>query len=241
MKSFFYALVLVTISTPLLSQPESKITGNRILKTEYRKVESFRFISIDGFFNVEETEIEPGTLKIEAESNVLPYVLTEIKGDSLIISLTKGQSIQNMLYVKVGLPVNQLEGVKVGSFGSFSSGKSLHSPNFNIEVGFKSSFTSELYADHLTMKLGSVSNVKLSGKSDSSDITMSSRANLDGNKFTSDVCTISLHHESMAYLNVNREIRANTSNKSKLQYVGNPRIEELNKNDGVIEKITRIN
>lgn len=79
------------------------VRGNRILVKQDRKVGSFSKLHVSMGILAEITDEEFGAIQVEAETSILPYVLTEIRGDTLVITTPRRQPLNDIIPIKVGL------------------------------------------------------------------------------------------------------------------------------------------
>ncbi len=70
-----------------------KIKGNGNEKTETRKVSTYDQVELEGSMNVKLVAGTEGVLEVQAEENLLEYILTEVSGDELKISTKKGYNL----------------------------------------------------------------------------------------------------------------------------------------------------
>lgn len=75
--------------------------GNGSVKTESRKVGTFTSIDVSGGYDVEVVVQQAPSLVISGESNILPQIITEIKGSTLFIYNKGCISTQKRLKLKI--------------------------------------------------------------------------------------------------------------------------------------------
>lgn len=66
------------------------IEGNGVMKSEDRTASSFTAIANETSFHVEYVQGSAYNITVEAESNILPYITTDIRGGALEISTVRG-------------------------------------------------------------------------------------------------------------------------------------------------------
>ncbi|MBN2386692.1 MAG: DUF2807 domain-containing protein [Anaerolineales bacterium] len=121
MKTRIHLPIIVLIAALLLTGCGfSVIAGNRDIVTENRQVSNFSNITLAGIGEVIITQGETETLVIEAESNLIDYFETEVRGGTLTIGLKdeyRTLSLNPTRPVRFYVTVIELEGVTVAGSG----------------------------------------------------------------------------------------------------------------------------
>ena len=143
MKKLFVALFAI-ITLAASAQKWETIKGNGNVKTESRTVSSYTAIDSRGSMNVEISYGESNTISVEADENLLPYIVTKVEGDKLLITTEKvGISSKNKLMVHVTM--TKITGVMLsgsgnimgsGQFSNDNTTKLSVSGSGNMKLGF---------------------------------------------------------------------------------------------------------
>src|SRR5260221_4911407 len=80
---------LVVLGVVYLTNSGYSIKGSGNLKNEDRQVSGFKNLIVNGQFTVTISPSENETLTISAEDNILPKIITEVKGDDLKIDFER--------------------------------------------------------------------------------------------------------------------------------------------------------
>ena len=82
------------------------VIGNKKIVFQERIVSAYSQIEILGCADVVLTEGEVGQIKVETSENVLPYVITEVKGETLVVKL-KHYGVSYVPKLKVYVPIDE--------------------------------------------------------------------------------------------------------------------------------------
>ena len=91
-------LLMATLLLATVSHAQwwgKKVKGNGNMTTETRTTGDYDRISCAGSFDYILVAGEEGKIKIEGEENLLEYIVTEVKGDKLVIKTVKTIHIEN--------------------------------------------------------------------------------------------------------------------------------------------------
>lgn len=97
-------LFILLISSLLVSCKLNGIKGNGDLVTENRTIEGFNKIDISGNFDVEIFVGDPSNIEIIAESNLLEYIKTKVKKNTLYIMTKENLRPREDLKILISVP-----------------------------------------------------------------------------------------------------------------------------------------
>lgn len=108
-----------------------KVRGEGPVQKENRTVTSFDELSIAGSFEVALVQGNEGSVTIEAQENLLPYITTEVKNGNLKIRTEDGVNLQPSKPILVTVFITDVEKISLAGSGTVTSdftltGESLH-------------------------------------------------------------------------------------------------------------------
>ncbi|HJT73936.1 MAG TPA: DUF2807 domain-containing protein, partial [Chitinophaga sp.] len=127
------ALSLFIFSAFTVAGFNEKIKGSGNIKQEARTAGSFNSISTSGSYNV---YIQPGSgneVKIEADDNILPYIVTEVNGDELDVHTKKGYDVRPSKSIKIYVTMATVERLRSSGSGGFYSQGALKGNNVDFD------------------------------------------------------------------------------------------------------------
>lgn len=174
------AIVLFLLAAGAFPALQStSVKGNGILKKENRKVGNFSKIQVGGAVEVDVKLGSSPSLKIEAESNLLPLYKTTIKGDTLVVH--QEGSISSSKTVRLWITVPSLNGVKVSGASEMTIAN-LKASQFDAQISGASNLTANGTASSLILSASGASQLnflKVSVKSAKVDASGASQINLN--------------------------------------------------------------
>lgn len=110
------AVILVAASSCRIMG--KRVKGNGIVSTQERHVGSTDKIKLAGSYDVEITQGAVTSVKVEADENILPYIITEERNGYLVIKSKDGINISTENTIKVYITTAKLEEVHLSGSGN---------------------------------------------------------------------------------------------------------------------------
>lgn len=176
-----------------------KGSGNVI--NEKRDLANFNAIEVGGIFEVEVTANKEFSVEVEADDNLLQYIRTEVKGNTLEIRTEKRISPQGKIRVRVSAP--NIENLQVSGASKLS--------------------LSNVKNDSLKVDASGASKIKVDGETSNLEVELSGASRLDAENLKAENVNVDGSGASSAAVNVSGDLKADLSGASKVTYTGNPR------------------
>jgi len=200
------------------------ISGSGNVIREERKVEGFKGISASSGLNLFIKQGSNESLIIEAEDNIMPLIITEVKNDVLEIHyklFSWGLSLTKP--VNVYISVKELNEIK-GSSGS--SIKTEEIATGSIKINLSSSATGQfvLQATEIDANASSGALINISGKTYNQKINLSSGCSYEALDLISKSAVADVSSGASVKINVSDSLKVNISSGGLVQYKGTPKI-----------------
>src|SRR5690606_5858723 len=92
--------------------------GSGNIGSEIRDIAGFSKIDASGVFQVEVVAQKDFAVEVEADDNLLQYIRTEVRGDTLEISMEKRVKTSNPLKIKISAP--NIDGIEASGVARVS-------------------------------------------------------------------------------------------------------------------------
>lgn len=187
-------------------------------ETDRRYLQEFDQVRVQNRFTVELSQ-GPFLVEVQAEPESMPYILTEIKGKTLIISHSKPKELKgkkNRIRIRVHLPeLTELalehQAHVVGNF-EFKGDKC------KLKIKDQSQLDLKLKFNSLSLSMNDQSIVRLRGKTEKLDLKMGHQSILKAKQLNIDNLDAHLDDQSIAELTVKKKLSADLNNQSILNY-----------------------
>ena len=196
------------------------IEGSGNVKSESRNVSAFNALELKNAANVYITQGEKTEVRVEAEDNILPLILTSVKNNTLIIDCE--ENIRTHEAVNVYITVKELCDAELSGSGSIITKSELRCDKMNLRLSGSGTVKFDVSASHLKTTLSGSGNMELNGSSDESSMRISGSGNIDARKMKTVMSTVHISGSGSARVDVNRELNVNITGSGNVRYVSEP-------------------
>lgn len=133
MKKIFLLISAIALITQT-SCAQKGIKGNGNVISESRKTESYDKITLIGSPGIELIPGTEGSLTITAESNLIPYIETVVKGNELIVRFKENFNYTTRKGIKITVPVEEINDLAIKGSGDIIGNTLLNLDNLNVTV-----------------------------------------------------------------------------------------------------------
>ena len=206
MKKAIILLTLVMCSSTMNAQwwGSKKVNGNGNMVTDTRNTSSYDEVTLVGSIDVQIIPGTEGKLKVEAESNLQEYILTEVKDGKLKISVEKDVSLnpsRNMT-IRVTVPVETINSLYLTGSGDISNTGILKAKELKIGVTGSGDIDLNVEARELWGSITGSGDIRLNGKAQDFK------------------CKVTGSGDFQVY--ASRSLKARVSGSGDISYKGNP-------------------
>ena len=216
-KNIFFLLILLLSFQACLAQT-----------SETRSFSSFDKIDFKGAAKVFLTEGNKEEAKISAENLDLSDVITEVKNNTLYISMKKDKNYNNTK-LTINLTYKKLEKIQVGGAIDLQSNSVIKSDKFQLKCSGAGNVSLKVDTRELAVDCSGASNLEMTGKTDYQTIELSGAGNFKGYGLQSNTSKVEVSGVGNVELNVQKELVANLSGMGNISYKGNPATKKINK------------
>jgi carbon monoxide dehydrogenase subunit G len=229
-KAVLLALVLAIL---ILS---ACISGSGNIVTENREVGSFRHIAMGGSGEIFITQGNAETLIVEADDNLLPYIRTTVRGNTLELGLnapvfTPIWASQSIRYI---ITVRDLESVRISGSGNANIA-SIASERFSIQVSGSGEVNiARLVANSVETRVSGSGNIAIAGQVDEQSVEISGSGEYRAADLASNRASVRVSGSGDATVWALSELTANISGSGNVNYYGNPTTNTSTSGSGTI-------
>lgn len=200
------------------------IEGNGIKASEARITHHFSKVKSEGAFDV---HISPGAeydILIEAESNLIPYIETDVNGNTLRIHTQGLRNLQNQLPMKIFITTPYIEDITQSGSGIITTGY-FEGEHFDITVSGSGIIETAIDANSVDGIVSGSGSVFISGLAVNANMMVSGSGKIDAWDMSLRNCEATISGSGSMWVNAQRYLRANISGSGNVFYNGSPSIE----------------
>lgn len=222
-------LLLFTITLSLSTNAQSwwgsnkKIKGNGNVVTVNRTTSDYDGISVGGSFDVILIEGKEGNIKIEGEENIIPYVETEVSGNTLKIKYQKNTNIYTTKRLTVTVTYSDINKVSLGGSGNITNEGVIKANDLKTSLGGSGNITLTIDADDVSANIGGSGNIKLEGNSEELNCSIAGSGSIKAYELSTDTLNATIAGSGSIRTTVKTKIKAKVVGSGSIYYKGNPK------------------
>jgi len=232
---FLCVLMPVLFSCNLMGE---RVEGNGQVTTETRQVSSFNSVDCDGPMNIILQDQPDAGIKVEADQNLLPYILTNVDGKTLHIKTKSGYNLNsdNPMRVYVSAPV--FNEVNLDGSGNITSQSILVNPDeMSLKLSGSGNIEVQVNTPELSTKMNGSGNIKLAGSADKWSAALSGSGNMYCFGLTTQRAEVSISGSGDAEVTASQKLVLKINGSGQIKYKGSPNVESHINGSGSVSKV----
>jgi len=234
-KNLFLMLIITAFSFSLQAQKNDKyddkdrIEGSGNVITKDISVKSFDELDASGVFNLQLSQGDKETLRIEADDNLMDLFIVENEGSTLKIKMKKNSNFNSKKQLKVYITFKTLKSINLGMVGGTSSDDKLKFTDLKLKNQSVGSVSLNMTLQTLNMENQSVGSVKLEGSAENAIVKNNSVGSINAGNFVVQKMDIENNGVGSATVNAEKELKYSDSFLGKVSNRGNATVKKKNK------------
>lgn len=233
MKKLFLVIAVIAFTIPTAEAQwwtgGKKVNGNGNMTSETRNVSDYDHVSLEGSMEVELVAGREGRVTVEAESNLMEYVLTEVSGGNLKISVEKGVNLNPSRNnkIKITVPFETLRGLSLTGSGDIYNSDRITARDFDLKLTGSGDMRIDLNSQNVTAKLTGSGDIVLRGKAENFKCTVTGSGDFKAYELQTRTADASVMGSGDVQLSVSQELKARIAGSGDIKYRGNPKKEDF--------------
>jgi hypothetical protein len=234
-KNLFLMLAITAFSFSLQAQKNDKyddkdrIEGSGNVITKDIAIKSFDELDASGIFNLQLSQGDKETVRIEADDNLMDLFTVENEGSTLKISMKKNSNFNSKKQLKVYITFKTLKSMDLGMVGGTSSDDKLKFTDLKLKNQSVGSVSLNMTLQTLNLENQSVGSVKLEGSAENAVVKNNSVGSINAGNFVVQKMDIENNGVGSATVNAEKELKYSDSFLGKVSNKGNATVKKKNK------------
>ncbi len=205
-----------------------KVQGDGNVVTKNRNISDYDAIKLKGSLDVSLVSGTEGNISIQGESNLIPYIITEVEGNSLKIYVKKGYWLKPSRGTKleITVPFKDLSNVTLSGSGDIYSKDVIKATDFKTGISGSGDVNLVIDAENTEGFVTGSGDLVLSGSSTSFDCKVTGSGDLEAYNLKSKEVVASVTGSGDVQVTATASIRARITGSGDIMYKGNPEIED---------------
>ena len=228
MKKQLITTLIILLSLNINAQSwwnSKKIKGNGNVVTKTRSIGSFDRVNVGGSFDVNLVAGTEGEITIKGESNIIPYIETEVKGGKLKIQFKENTNIRTTRKLVVTVPFERIRAVSLGGSGNVRVQKRMKADDASFNIGGSGNISADVDANTVKASIGGSGNIKLKGKTDNFKCSIAGSGSVKAYDLDANTLKASIAGSGSVQTSVSSKIKASVVGSGSVYYKGNPKID----------------
>jgi hypothetical protein len=205
-----------------------KVKGNGNMTTETRNTGDYDGVKCAGSMDYILVAGTEGKIKLEGESNLIEYIITEIKGNDLIIKVEKGVNLSPSWNktIKVTIPFKDISSVSLAGSGDLWSEDKITASNFNVSLAGSGDMTLNIEATSVEGSLAGSGDITLKGNTNDLSLRLAGSGDIHAFGLQANHTEASIAGSGDIEVVSNQSLKARVSGSGDIEYKGNPSKED---------------
>lgn len=238
--SFSFILAIASISLQPVLAIYPIVVGLNKFKKEDREVKNFNGVAAGGPINVVITLGNTETLRFEGDADAIATLVSEVKGNILIIRPQNSWVSWAKKYEKKKITAyvsaKTIKSLTMSGNGTMTVNDKINETNLTTTLSGSGNITVNAKVGNFTAVISGSGKLNISGSSTNTTITVSGSGSF-GKDFSTDNLSAVISGSGNITINAKNSINAVINGSGNINYSGNPSIEKRIAGSGKIRKI----
>ena len=201
-----------------------KVVGNKEVVKQTRSVNDYDRIAVTGMMDVQLVAGKEGKIDLEAESNLMEFIETEVSGGLLKIGIKKGVNLQpsKNYPIKLIVTFEDLDGLSLTGSGHIRNSDLITAKDFKVSVTGSGNMNLEVKSQNIEGTLTGSGDVKLKGSTRDLKCKVTGSGDFLAFDLKAENVTASVTGSGDIEISVENELNANISGSGDIKYSGDP-------------------
>ena len=235
MRNLYLTIILAIAVTILNGCLQNTISGNGNIKTQSRDVKAFKSFNVSGGYDVYLQKGDKEALTIEADENLLPIIISEVK-DS-VLNVYNQHTILRSKKQKLIITCPNLSSIELSGATDLKGDSCFVMNNLKINVSGAAKIDLNVIVSELKTDVSGSAELIFAGKAKEFSTSLSGAGKIKADNLEAKNCSIEISGMGEAKVNVSDKLDVTISGMGQVEYIGNP---EINQNISGAGKVKRL-
>lgn len=205
-----------------------KIKGNGNITTVTRTTSDYDGISCAGNFDYVLVAGTEGKITIEGEENLLKYIITEVKGDKLVVKTENNVNLKPSANksILITIPFKDINNIALAGAGDLTSKDTVRASDLKVSMAGSGDVVLTIETNSVKGRLAGSGDLTLKGKTNDLDANIAGSGDFHGFELLANNTDVSIAGSGDAEVVSNESIKARVAGSGDIKYKGNPKKED---------------
>lgn len=202
MKNLITAVSVIMCAFSLTGCGAKDVVGKEPAKAEVRNVAEFNAVKVSGSYNLAIRTGADQKVSIATNADLLPYIVTQVKGDTLYIDNKSSVSLKPTAVQTLNVTVKNIKQIQLDGANTIDA--------------------QGINSDELTLKFNGSNKGSLVGTAKDVKLTTAGEATIDAQKLVAEKVVVDISGTANVLLNAAKKLDVTMMGNGKIQYLGKP-------------------
>jgi hypothetical protein len=238
MKKYLSVLLVLTMFASCFNPFKRTIKGDGNILTAERNLSDFDEVSCAGSYEVAISQGSPSSVKIEADENILPFIVTDVDGDELKIHSKDDVNLSPTKKIKLIIVTDKLEGFSLSGSGSVTGGnKFTGGDRLDLDISGSGNMHFDVNTPSIKSSISGTGDIYLSGETRNSKINIAGSGDYHAENLKSEMVKVEIAGSGNAYLFADSTLDIDIAGVGNVNYKGGASVTQSIAGSGKIKKM----
>jgi hypothetical protein len=204
------------------------VKGNGEVTTEKRSTQDYDAIDCSGFMDFKLVPGSEGNITIEAESNLIEYIITEVKNNTLIVKVENDVNLKpsNNKPLVITIPYDVVNRVSLSGSGDVWNEGVIYNDSFSTSVSGSGDVVLNIEANTTNANVTGSGDLSLKGTTVNLAVSVTGSGDFHGFDLNSMNVDATVTGSGDINVNCKGELKARVTGSGDIEYRGNPTKED---------------
>lgn len=215
-----------------------RVVGNGNLETQDRPIQRAERIKLAGSYDVEITQGPTTSVKVEADENILPFILTRSEDGFLIIKSKDHVSLSTDNTIKIFITTPKLEQVNLAGSGNIiGKNKFTGGDNLTLKIAGAGDMKMDVNTPSIEAEIAGSGSMTLTGETRDQRIRISGVGDYIGEALKSENAVVKIAGSGNVKLFAAATLDVNIAGVGSVYYKGSPAVKQHVAGSGEVKKL----
>ncbi|WP_225036215.1 head GIN domain-containing protein [Winogradskyella sp. SM1960] len=218
-------VLIFLLSTTLVSAQWGKskrIKGDGNIITSTATTASYNAIKTAGSMDFQLIKGKEGNISIKGDSNLIPYIITEVKNNALLVKIKKGYNLKPTETIVITIPYESISAVSLAGSGDVENSGIIEANHFKVSLAGSGDIDLQIASKTIESTLAGSGDIELKGKTTNLTTTIAGSGDFDGDDLNSTNVDATISGSGDISVHCNGELKVRISGSGDVKYSGNP-------------------
>jgi hypothetical protein len=200
-----------------------KVKGNGNITTESRSTSEYDGISVAGPMDFKLVEGNEGDITIEGDSNLIEFIVTELRDGKLVIKVEEGINLRPTKTIVITIPYESINAVSLAGSGDVKNSGTIKADSFDVSLAGSGDIDLRISTNSVESSIAGSGNLTLNGTTTNLKTNIAGSGDFNGTSLNSVNVSVEIAGSGDANVFCDGDLRVRIAGSGDVTYSGNPK------------------